>query len=51
MPGLLAEQVDTVLALFEQWGEVDRSHRKPAHRGSYLGRGWVSGSLRRVLPC
>jgi putative transposase len=31
-------------------GEVDRSHRKLAHRGSYLGRVWVSpSSVRRVL--
>src|SRR5262245_1258625 len=39
-----------VLALFEEWGETDRSHRKLAHRGSYLGRVWVSpSSVRRVL--
>jgi transposase InsO family protein len=38
------------LALFDQWGETDRSHRKLAHRGSYLGRVWVSpSSVRRVL--
>jgi putative transposase len=31
-------------------GEVDRSHRKLAHRGSHLGRMWVSpASVRRVL--
>jgi hypothetical protein len=31
-------------------GEVDRSHRKLAHRGSYLERVWVSpASVRRVL--
>jgi len=36
--------------LYEEWGEVDRSHRKLAHRGSYLGRVWVSPStVRRVL--
>lgn len=50
MHGLLGEEVDAVLALFEEWGEVDRSHRKLAHRGSYLGRVWVSpSSVRRVL--
>ena len=39
-----------ILALCEQWGPVDRSHRKLAHRGSYEGRVWVSAStLRRVL--
>jgi putative transposase len=48
--GLLAEEVTEILALFDQWGEVDRSHRKLAHRGSYLGRVWVSpSSVRRVL--
>jgi hypothetical protein len=31
-------------------GEIDRSHRKLAHRGSYLERVWVSpASVRRVL--
>ena len=48
--GLLAEEVEQILALFEEWGETDRSHRKLAHRGSYLGRLWVSpSSVRRVL--
>jgi transposase InsO family protein len=48
--GLLAEEVSEILALFDEWGEVDRSHRKLAHRGSYLGRVWVSpSSVRRVL--
>jgi putative transposase len=50
MHGLLPEEVEAILALFEEWGEVDRSHRKLAHRGSYLGRVWVSASsVRRVL--
>jgi hypothetical protein len=50
MHGLLAEEVAEILALFDEWGETDRSHRKPAHRGSYLGRVWVSpSSVRRVL--
>jgi putative transposase len=48
--GLLADEVAEILALFEEWGETDRSHRKLAHRGSYLGRVWVSpSSVRRVL--
>jgi hypothetical protein len=38
MHGLLPEEVAVILALFEEWGETDRSHRKLAHRGSYLGR-------------
>jgi transposase InsO family protein len=50
MHGLLAEEVAEILALFDQWGDTDRSHRKLAHRGSYLGRIWVSpSSVRRVL--
>jgi putative transposase len=48
--GLLEVEVDEIVALFHEWGEVDRSHRKLAHRGSYLGRVWVSpSSARRVL--
>jgi putative transposase len=50
MHGLLPEEAEEILALFEEWGETDRSHRKLAHRGSYLGRLWVSpSSVRRVL--
>ena len=50
MHGLLAEEVAEILALFDEWGEIDRSHRKLAHRGSYLDRVWVSPStVRRVL--
>lgn len=48
--GLLAEEVAAILALFEEWGPVDLSHRKLAHRGSYLGKVWVSPStVDRVL--
>ena len=48
--GLLPEEESEILALFDEWGETDRSHRKLAHRGSYLGRVWVSpSSVRRVL--
>ena len=50
MHGLLPDEAAEVLALFDEWGETDRSHRKLAHRGSYLGRVWVSpSSVRRVL--
>ena len=50
MHGLLAEGAAAILDLFDEWGETDRSHRKLAHRGSYLGRCWVSpSSVRRVL--
>jgi hypothetical protein len=50
MHGLLAVEATEILALFDEWGQTDRSHRKLAHRGSYLGRVWVSpSSVRRVL--
>ncbi|MGH3849964.1 MAG: hypothetical protein ACRDRT_09720, partial [Pseudonocardiaceae bacterium] len=39
-----------IVALYHEWGDIDRSHRKLAHRGSYLERVWVSpASVRRVL--
>lgn len=48
--GLLEEEKAEIVAIFEEWGEIDRSHRKLAHRGSYLGRVWVSpSSVKRVL--
>jgi putative transposase len=50
MHGLLDAEAAEILALFDEWGETDRSHRKLAHRGSYLHRVWVSpSSVRRVL--
>ena len=48
--GLLAWEEAEILAVFEEWGAVDLSHRKLAHRGSYTGRVWVSPStVDRVL--
>lgn len=48
--GLLAWEEAEILAVFEEWGPVDLSHRKLAHRGSYLERVWVSPStVDRVL--
>jgi putative transposase len=48
--GLLAWEEQAVLELAETWGEVDRSHRKVAHRGSSIETVWVSPStVRRVL--
>jgi putative transposase len=48
--GLRPEEITAILGLFEAWGDVDRSHRKLAHRGSYLGIVWVSpATVRRVL--
>lgn len=48
--GLLDWERTAILQLFETWGEVDRSHRKLAHRGSRLDLVHLSGStVRRVL--
>jgi transposase InsO family protein len=48
--GLLAWERTAIVALHAQWGERDRSHRKLAHRGSYLELVWVSEStVRKVL--
>ena len=48
--GLMPWEVQEILALADEWGDVDGSHRKLAHRGSYLGRVWVSpATVFRVL--
>jgi transposase InsO family protein len=48
--GLLGWERAAIVALFEGWAEVDRSHRKLAHRGSRLGVVHVSEStVHRVL--
>ena len=48
--GLLPSEIDEILAIAEQWGPIDGSHRKLAHRGSYESRVWVAPStFRRVL--
>lgn len=48
--GLRPAEVRAILALADEWGETDASHRKLAHRGSYLGRVWVSpATVFRVL--
>jgi putative transposase len=41
---LLVWEEQAILDLIEQWGWVDRSHRKLAHRGSYTGSVFVSPS-------
>jgi putative transposase len=47
---LLPEETAAILDVAERWGEIDRSHRKLAHRGSYENLVWVSPStFRRVL--
>ena len=36
--------------MYQEWGHVDRSHRKLAHRGSWLGRFWCDPSTaKRIL--
>jgi putative transposase len=46
---LLAWEEAEILALIDEWGPIDRSHRKLAHRGSYTGRVFVAPStVRRV---
>ena len=48
--GLLDAERAAILALFTAWGEIDRSHRKLAHRGSRLDLVHVSEStVLRVL--
>jgi putative transposase len=48
--GLLEAEREAILALYDDWSEIDRSHRKLAHRGSYERRVWVSPStVMRVL--
>lgn len=50
MHGLLEDEIAEIIALYREWGDIDRSHRKLAHRGSYLDRVWVApSSVRRVL--
>ncbi len=47
---LRPEEIEAILALAKAWGEIDGSHRKLAHRGSYEGVVWVSPStVLRVL--
>jgi putative transposase len=48
--GLLGWEHAAIIELFEAWGDIDRSHRKLAHRGSRLGLVHVSDStVHRVL--
>ena len=48
--GITPEEETAILAIAEEFKDIDRSHRKLAHRGSYEHRVWVSPStFRRVL--
>jgi putative transposase len=42
--GILSWEETEILDLIEEWGQIDRSHRKLAHRGSRLGVVFVSPS-------
>jgi hypothetical protein len=42
--GILSWEEAEILDLIEEWGQIDRSHRKLAHRGSRLGVVFVSPS-------
>ena len=44
---LRPSEIEEILDICEQWGPVDRSHRKLAHRSSHEGRVWVSASTGR----
>lgn len=47
---LLGWEIDAVLDIAKTWASIDLSHRKLAHRGSYLGRVFVAEStVLRVL--
>ncbi len=47
---LTPQEAEEIVAVFDEWAEVDRSHRKLAHRGSWLDRFWADPStVRRVL--
>ena len=41
---ILPCEEQAILELIESWGPVDRSHRKLAHRGSYIGKVFVAPS-------
>lgn len=48
--GITPTEEAEIVAVFNGWAAVDRSHRKLAHRGSWLERFWVDPStVKRVL--
>lgn len=48
--GLLDWEHQAILEIFDEFGDIDGSHRKLAHRGSYERRVWVSEStVYRIL--
>ncbi|MCY7289312.1 MAG: hypothetical protein LH624_13955 [Cryobacterium sp.] len=50
MHGITRAEEAEIVAVFHKWSDIDRFHRKLAHRGSWLGRFWCDPStVRRVL--
>lgn len=48
--GITPAEEAEIVAVFHEWSTTDRSHRKLAHRGSWLGRFWCDPStVLRVL--
>jgi putative transposase len=48
--GLTPDEIEVIVELFDRFGDIDRSYRKLAHRGSYEDLVWVSEStMYRVL--
>lgn len=48
--GLTPSEIEAIIELFDRFGDIDRSYRKLAHRGSYESLVWVSeSSMYRVL--
>jgi putative transposase len=48
--GLMPQEIEAILRLFQKWGEIDRSHRKLAHRDVDERLVWVSPpTVSRVL--
>ncbi len=48
--GLTPGEEAEIVAVYQLWGDIDRSHRKLAHRCSWLNRVWVDPStVKRVL--
>ena len=39
---ILPWEEQAIVKLFKTWGDIDLSHRKLAHRGSYIGEVWVN---------
>ncbi len=46
---LTPQEAEEIVAVFDEWAEVDRSHRKLAHRGSWLDRFWADGQFHRSV--